>query len=772
MAERTLRLTVAASADRSLTSVIQPLVDSFERAKTKVAAGSKSMSDSMKGAAKDGADHLGKGFDLAAARGQKAYKQIEEASAKAAVKEAADAAKSAQAKVIAEQKAFDERIKLAQKAATQKAAIAKREHDAEEKQILQDVRRHEAAEERKAAATARADARAAKRDQRQAQATSERNMGGIARDAGSTVMRLGRAAMGAAGSIASGMGVNFDMGSSMARGIAVQSRITDIVNQAILGGQDPGAGARKRLAGVTRNVANENAVSAGSVASVLGSFQAKSSDMAGGEVVVGRLAKLSKATGTELANMGDAAGWVNAQLIKMSEFSGNTEKRMNVLSSVMRHVTKQTADGSVEMSDYAIQMGKIVAAANRYGGSFEENVGQLGALSQMSMRGGASSAVEAARSAASFSRDLTKGKTLDKWKEAKIDIFADKDKTKLKSPEQIIVAYLEKFGANQEKLAEFFPNDVSKKGVMASMNIFADAGGTKDVKKGIAAVHEEWNKFAATISEEDVDKLASTKMGDTDSKAQLFQNRLDEIAASLAERLLPAMESLAPKALAVADAMATLASFMAANAGTTVLLAITGSIAKAMIGNTVGELLKNLITKAVGSGVSGMGGLGLTLGAVTMGVTAATIYATHLDQKTKEGYENEKGSIGITEDALKKAKAEFDKTGTLSPSTVETLQSLKKENDERTANARAEKISNFDVLLPKALGGSTAEEQGKQQADKQSDQLLNYQGKDIESLLSAVKEAGKPQGVQVVRVENMPNNGLVSSEGVEGIPPE
>ncbi len=698
------RLEIGVSADRSLSTVYEPLIAASARAKAALKKDADAEAAALEAASKK-----------AATAAAKAFAQIEAMSAKEAAAEIASADKAAQAKVKASQKAFDAELKAFEK----RMALAKKVADAEEREIMRSVAATEKAEARKLAA-------AEKVEQKDREKAGARAVG-VGREALGTFAGVGRKAIGIASDVASGAGVNLDLSSYVGKAVSAETKATNIVNQASMSGQDMGDGAAKGLVDHARSVANAAKVDTNATLDVLAAFQAKSSDLKTGEDVLERLAKLAKVSGTEFADMGTAAGAVNAQL-------EDTPDRAERLVAIMAHLTKQTADGSVEMSDYSKYVGVIAASANSYSGSFDKNIGQLGALSQMAMKGGAYTAAMATGAAASFAKDLTKDKTLKKWTGAGVDVFADEGHTKLKDVEELIVAYTKVKGADRAELAKFFPNVVSKRAVESSLDTYQKAGGGA---AGEAAIREEFAKFRATLSDDKIAAMYKTQEGTTANKVVDFNNQLEKIAASLAERVLPAMEKMGPKILEVVDAMGRIVGWAAENPKSAIAAALVGSIAKAGIGDILSKGVESLMSKA------GAGSLTIAVAAATfmLGKTAIDEITGKKDAAVTASVEDEarRGNL------LGKASYEARHGGVTAETRAE-MEKMEAELQARIKGAEAP-TSTLGALFStdKTLKGAATE---------QADAMKIGDLKADLARLIAVTEANKPP--KVVSVDNLP----------------
>jgi hypothetical protein len=754
---REYELRISAVLAKGGSAVMQDLNAASERTRAKITSDAQTGQRAMQQAARAGGESWAKEFDQGTAKAtralQSAMKSADAASAALAAREVARANATAQAKVRADMKAFDERLRASARAAAQEqrqyAAMKRtmeREREKENREIVRDAARIE-----------RQEARAAEKDEKGRRGTVREVAGG----AYANMAGVARGAMGVGKEIAGGLGVHFDLSSAVANRAGLQSQIVDLMNQSRLGGKTLPKSDRARLTGLVDKVSDENALDPTKTVRVLAEMQAKSSDLEGAEKVIGDLGKLAAATGTDMGDMGKAAGIVNSQLVNMAEYKDDAAKRGTVLLNIMRHITKQTADGSVEMSDYAVQMGRIASVAGKYEGSFEDNIGMLGAMSQVAMRGGAVSAAEAARAAASLSRDLTKEKTLKNWNNAEggpMDIFSDDKKTKLKPVDQLVLMYLEKFGADQAKLAHFIPNEMSRKGFQGFMNIFQDAGGGK---AGLDAVKAEFAKFKGTVSQDEVNSMAADKLDTPQAKAQKFQNQLERIADGMTAKVMPALEALAPRALEVADALAKMVGFAAENPGTAITMAIVGSIAKAGITTAVSKGLGDLLASA-GSKVGG-----INIAAATMGIAVGTLIAAKMNDEQHKGGDEAKQALDMHENIIKTMEDKVKRGEKLSPDDIDVLQ---KEREKIVADQTKgrEKTGVLDALNPFSDKGF--KDIGKEQMLSSTQGTLSNELKGIDALIAAQSNGSNAVvaalgGTLNVNVANMPSAGMIPGDG-------
>ena len=440
----------------------------------------------------------------------------------------------------------------------------------------------------------------AQRRRQEMGSAATRTFGGLAR---SGVGLLGRAAN-------EGFGVDVDVFSAMGRARAT----SDLAGRATRSA----ATARGEIAKPEDIAATVKAIQEGGdkaklayqdMGAGLEDFVAKSADLKTGNAVLARMGVIAQATGANVKDLLSAGGDVNREL-------EDSPDRAERLLAIMRLVAKQGAMGNVEVKDLARYMGRITATAFMYEGDKDRNIGILGALAQVAMKGGATSAADATRSAAAFARDMTKAKSLEQFEKAGIDVFADKTRTKLKAPEEIIAQTLEKTGGDLGKMSELYRNDVSKRILLGFANISQSAGGGA---KGIEAVRNEFKRYSTTMSQSEMDAQAATALSGDTAAAQQFKNDLEKIGGELSRELAPALKELAPVARDAARGLGSLVAFGASHPETAITAAIVASIGKAALGDAVG--------KAV-SGMLGNAAVPIAVGVATFAITKAIIEST------------------------------------------------------------------------------------------------------------------------------------------------
>lgn len=423
-------------------------------------------------------------------------------------------------------------------------------------------------------------------------------------------------------SLARGAGVKMDVGAYAAANVEAEKLATDIANSGYQAGAKGAAGMRQSpqmLMAEARDVGREHAYSQGAALEGLGKFTAKTGDLATGRAVMGDMARLSRATGTELDDMINAAGDVANAL---GDGFASAEEKALAVSDVMRSIAGQGKLGAVEISDMAVQMAKVASAAGSFGGDKKANIAMMGALAQEArQRGGAASATSAATSVGSFVSMLSTPARIKAMRAEGIEPM-DKATHRLRDPRAIITEALIKTQGDPERLKKMFANAAGARPVMGFANIFRDAGGGK---AGLAAVNEEFDKLIKiAMGEGEIAEAHNAAMATTAAQTELLNNRLQDMTGRLQAQIIPKLLEFAPALTRVLD-------FAATNPGQAATLAIGASIAQAGVGAAVSETIKAAIA---GSATAGIAGLAITAAVVTI---AAAKVLNDYDNDIKKG---------------------------------------------------------------------------------------------------------------------------------------
>jgi len=530
-----IKIRVGASLDANATKVFDPLTAAAERARKNI--------EKSLGSAAQGPERVRKASQTS---GDKLIREVE----RMADKLVKDEEKAQKARVKEVEKAAKERIKL-------------------EKQAMREIEREL---DRHNRATERAQAKAERDRER-----NKRGWGGaigIGYRAGIRVQRstalgyglvggMAGAAINMAEQLASSVGIETSLAPHMARAIQLRQQASEAANAGYITGSAGAQGILQNPDDIIKDVAHaadKTAYSLNEAMAGLQAFVAQTGDLKRGRDILGDIATLSRATGSSLEDMANAAAQVSNQLPE-------TADKAERISAVMRVIAGQGKLGAVEIKDLARQMAKVAANAGMFEGSIQKNIGELGLLAQEArLRGGAASAAQAATSVTAFANALSIPTTVRKhWIGGKgVNPYTDTKFTTLRSPEEIILKALQVTHGNKIALEDLFPNTRAMSAVRGFANIYNETKGSE--KDKLSAVAEEFDNLRkAQLNEEEVTRAFSVAMDTTKNRVQVANNRLDEMAMRLEEAILPALANLAPAlellAPAVGSVIDKIASF-------------------------------------------------------------------------------------------------------------------------------------------------------------------------------------------------------------------
>jgi hypothetical protein len=479
---------------------------------------------------------------------KKAALEAERAAKKGALEAERAAKKGAKAEVDAAEGA----IRAQKKATAEKLKAIRDEQRARERShrdFLKDLRE----QEREAAKVKREQSkidremkradrdarRVAEQDWKQRLPPSLRSAGAVA----SGVYGAGSAAAGVAGGllgeVARGAGVQTDLSTMARQGFDLESAAVELSNAGYMPGTSGASGIRqspKELVRQARSIASETASDPTQVIEGLRSFVLKTGDLETGREILKDMAVLSKATGTNLEDMVDAAGDVSTQ------FDGIPDKAKRV-AEVMRAIAGQGKLGAVEIRDLAVQMAKIGAAASQFKGDPSENMIFMGALAQLARKkGGAATATQAATSVQGFVNTFKTPARVAAFKERGVDVYDENGQ--MRGAEDILMDALKKTGKSPTAFKKLFANMTADRAVTGLRVTYARAGGGE---AGLAAAKEELETFkSAAMGAGEVLDSFNAAIGTTESRAQKFNNALSESATQMSQALLPALVALSP----------------------------------------------------------------------------------------------------------------------------------------------------------------------------------------------------------------------------------
>jgi hypothetical protein len=717
---KSVRLTVGASADRSIGRVFDSLVQASARARVQVAA---NMNAALAGGS-GGADRAGRALELLNRQALRQIAQIERAQSAARSRAESDELASMRRKQRLEVAAFDAKLEMSKRAS------------AEERRQID------------------ANAREAERRMRTANDNGVRSRTAVLSQSYSNVAGVARSTLGVARDLGRGAGVDFDLSAALGRSGSTEKLAADVTNSAFAAkGQSASRGDVEATIASIQAAGDAAKVSYADAAAGLTEFVAKSADLDTGKEALGDLAKLARATGSNVRDLVSAAGDVNKEL------DGGADKGQRLME-VMRLVARQGALGSVEIRSLATYMGRITGTAALFEGGREENIGKLGAIAQLAMKGGRVTAAEATNTSASIFRDLTKPHAIEAFDKAGIGLFADKGKTKMRGPDEILMDVVSKSQGDVTKISDLMKNQVSRAAAISLAKIYSEAGGGA---AGESAMRGEFKKYTTSMTGSQVESAAALSMGTREAAAQDFNNRMEKIAASLGDKLLPAFEKMTPTILAATDAWAGVVGWAAENPGMAITTAITASIAKAALGEVV--------TRAVVSGLAGktsaMGGTGGGMIAGNLGsglaiaATAVTLYAAGtvvidgaLDGMKGGADQQENQQFG-RENTISRLSRKMARGEGLSKEDERAL-ALARQGTEQDIAAGTDKTG----VLGAIFTSKTMEDVGRSDSAEANMEALRADLAKIEALQKGIADLNaKLGGTLQVQVTNMPGGG-------------
>jgi len=515
-----LTIRVGAAVDRSLTEAFRPLIEAANRAKAVVEKTSVSAGAARVRAAKG-----------AVSAEEKEYAKLVKATEKWRRDE-----------VRAAEKAAKDRESAAEKASKREAALFERA-----------AREKARANERAMAQMARDSERAAKQNAA-FNATISKGVSAAARGAGGLAKAGLGAAMGIAGDLARGAGVETSFGAMVSKNFELESKAQDLANAGFMAG-DARNGMR-----VDRNDLVKQAFSVGKTTGMdandaldgLQEFVGKTGDLATGRDVLEEMAKLSRASGTNLSDMTSAAGDVATAL-------GDIPEKGKAINQVMAAFVGQGKVGAVEIRNLASQMAKLAAQAPQFEGNVADNLVMMGVLAQSARgKGGGSSATQAATSVASFVSMMKTPKRVEEF-EAATGKKVFNQQGMIRNPQELILDALRAKGMDPAGFKKIFANTQGGRAVEGFASIYRQAGGGQAGEAAVIAEFERLKK--ATIDMAEAEESFRLAMQPAKTQAEVFNQTMRETAMKVQQEVTPALIAMAPAAVAAAQGLAKAVEF-------------------------------------------------------------------------------------------------------------------------------------------------------------------------------------------------------------------
>lgn len=525
--------------------------------------------------------------------------------------------------------------------------------------------------------------RMAARAARKAHEENVRGVRSFASSATGTTAGIVRRGVGVAADIARGAGVQLDIGAGVQKRVALEKAAVDLSNSAY---QEKGVGIQtqrvdqRALMEEAQKIAQETALSPESAMAGLQKFTAVTGDLATARAALADMAKLAKATGSNLDDVVATSGEISKGMGESATSEKEAVDRAKQLYEIMKGVAGGGKLGSVEMSDAAKHGGRVAAAASQFSGGVSQNLLKMAAFMQEARGGGG--AWNAATAAGAVSGLVTTFKTPARQKAfaaAGINIF-DKDK-KIRDPFALLTEAIDKTAGDPKKLQGMFANVVGARAMQNFANIYLDkSGGKTDAasrKAGRDALQAEMERMTAkaTMSDSEVNTSFARAMDTTGSKVELFQQKLDRVVGDMADQVIPALMKLAPVALDATNGLSKMATWAAANP-----MQAAGAAMVAGLGKAMGDQLATAIGTRMASAFAGnMALTGVTLATLaiaSVGVMAIEHLAKKSEEDDKRKFANEAEALN-NRAALLAAERQASKeaaAGGVSPETAARLE--------------------------------------------------------------------------------------------------
>jgi hypothetical protein len=369
---------------------------------------------------------------------------------------------------------------------------------------------------------------------------------------------VGRAAMG----LARSAGVETDLGSIAAKNVNEQTVAQQIVNSGYMPGQRGPNGVLQSQGDIlaeTRKTSVDTATDRGELLAGLQAFVGKTGDLDLGRRSLADMAKLSRATGSNLADVANAAA-------EVSNVLGDIPDKAGVTNQIMEQIAGQGKLGAVEIRDLATQMAKLATQATKFKGGAAENIALLGVVAQEAkQRGGATNAAQATTAVTRFVEEFQKPTVLRHLKGANrlpflahdLNPYADAGNTQLKQAPDLIKEILSATHGDLTKLGAVMPSTIAQKAIGGFAQVYNQTSGS-DADK-IAAVTAEFERLhEAQLTDAEVSRAFAATMQNSEAASKKFNSQLAATVEQVQGSLLPALKTLAPAILDAAKAAAKL----------------------------------------------------------------------------------------------------------------------------------------------------------------------------------------------------------------------
>lgn len=417
------------------------------------------------------------------------------------------------------------RVSEEEKAAKQAETYWRRAHQRSVDQRIRDDAKAHRERMRQVAQEERAQRRVAER------ATSARRNRAreVIGTAGNSVSRsLG--AVGTYGGAALGLAGSFAMGSAVQTQMSEAAMASKLANQA---GNPALKGALLQQAQSVKGFTGAEALQG------MEAFVTKTGDLETARTLIGDMGQLALATSTDLGDLGATAGQAFNVLRKQIDDPVERIKELNKLLAVL---AQQGSMGAVEIRDLAQDFGKLGAATYAFEGGAPELLRSMGAFAQIAVdSGGAESSADASTAASRLANDIVMHK--DRFKALGVDYKSKTDKTKLRSPIEIMLDTLDATGGDIEKTTGLFGIESGK--IFRGLSATYSEAEKREKGSGRKAVMDRFGQFAgAKLTQAEINNKAQSRLEDSDLQ---FKEAMKAFNAEVGSKLLPTLTNLVPE---------------------------------------------------------------------------------------------------------------------------------------------------------------------------------------------------------------------------------
>jgi hypothetical protein len=433
--------------------------------------------------------------------------------------------------------------------------------------------------------------------------------------------------------VAQGMGISFDVGTSMQRNLSINREATQL---AIQGNSKDVAGTAAEIETSARDIALKTGANVEDIVKGLRAFQAYTGDLAGGMNQLKNMSASSVAYDTPIEDMASLYAVITKYMGKDGTAAG--------VDALVRTIAMQGRAGAVEIRDQIKQDPKILVGASQfavtptqlkqYGGDKKAAQAAMAlGLMQGIMGVSGESAQQSGNAVKSFMDSLSVEKNEKGMAKHGIDIYTkdpDTGRKVYKPITELIAAASAKMIEDPKFAREMMGNVRGRKVMQAfapmAMQAYDDSikSGTNPdeaVKAGAQAAFTEMNMIAAKFQDAagraaDVENFLASEAG----KAAQLQAKMREAMDQATKNIILSVEKNLPQIEAGMGLFGKLLSFGAQNPGLAVGGAVALPIAQQVAANAIGAASSQFLVPLLGPAASA---LASALGGITLPAVAA-----------------------------------------------------------------------------------------------------------------------------------------------------